>query len=69
MINTLYWVIIIAISAIVAFVNFYKSVMIEKDIRNGIDAKIATKYHRKWFFKKKVKLAYDGEVERCRKSK
>jgi len=67
--NTIYWVIIITASVIVAFVNFYKSVMIEKDIRNGIDAKIASSYHRKWFFKKKAKIAYDCEVEKCRKSK
>ena len=53
-----YWGLIVVVSIIVALRNIYASFRIEKDIQKGIDPKVAAKYHRRLFYRKRDVLEY-----------
>ena len=58
-----YWGLIIVVSIIVALRNVYASFKIEKDIQKGIDPKVAAKYHRRLFYRKRNVLEYRALFE------
>lgn len=59
--NTLI-IISLIISIIIVIRNFYGAYLSEKDIRKGIDPRMAAKYHRKLFHRKKDKDLYESEL-------